>query len=178
MIWQPFLPYNALIVRYNEIGTKGRNRLAFEEALGESLQRVLSSVGKLKILNEHGRLFLLPEYKPHFTPEDIQLMRDVLPTVPGLSSLSPGFYVEPTLEAIEAVMRQWFDTVFEAFMAQLPRPALTYAMRARRADKKFPMTSPEIAAEVGFGSVQQFQQLFRRLTGSRPLDYRKASEKT
>ncbi|MBO7534413.1 MAG: hypothetical protein J6T46_10530, partial [Victivallales bacterium] len=144
MIWQPFLPYNALIVRYNEIGTKGRNRLAFEEALGESLQRVLSSVGKLKILNEHGRLFLLPEYKPHFTPEDIQLMRDVLPTVPGLSSLSPGFYVEPTLEAIEAVMRQWFDTVFEAFMAQSPRPALTYAMRARRADKKFPMTTDEM----------------------------------
>ena len=91
MIWQPFLPYNALIVRYNEIGTKGRNRLAFEEALGGSLQRVLSAVGQLKIINEHGRLFLLPIDKETFTAEDIQLMRDVLPTVPGLSSLSPGF---------------------------------------------------------------------------------------
>ena len=100
MNWQPFLPYNALIVRFNEIGTKGRNRLAFEEALGVSLQRVLSPVGKLKVINEHGRLFLLPEYKESFSAEDIQLMRDVLPTVPGLSSLSPGFYTEPTLEVI------------------------------------------------------------------------------
>ncbi|MBP5672115.1 MAG: tRNA 4-thiouridine(8) synthase ThiI [Victivallales bacterium] len=144
MIWQPFLPYNALIVRFNEIGTKGRNRLAFEEALGASLQRVLSSVGKLKVINEHGRLFLLPEYKPSFTAEDIQLMRDTLPMVPGLSSLSPGFYIEPTLEAIEQIMDRWFDTVYLAFVSQSPCPPKTYAMRARRADKKFPMNTDEL----------------------------------
>lgn len=144
MIWQPFLPYNALIVRYNEIGTKGRNRLAFEEALGESLQRVLAPVGKLKTLNERGRLFLLPEDKEAFTAEDIQLMRDVLPTVPGLSSLSPGFYTEPSLEAIESIITKWFETVYQAFTSQTPPLPRTYAMRARRADKSFPMTTDEL----------------------------------
>ena len=33
----------------------------------------------------------------------------------------------------------------------------------------------EVSCEVGFGSVQQFQQLFRRITGIRPLDYRKTA---
>ena len=34
----------------------------------------------------------------------------------------------------------------------------------------------EIAAEVGFSSPQQFQQLFRKITGVRPLDYRKQKQ--
>ena len=35
----------------------------------------------------------------------------------------------------------------------------------------------EIACEVGFSNTQQFQQLFRRLTGMRPLEYRKLNQK-
>ena len=34
----------------------------------------------------------------------------------------------------------------------------------------------EIAAEVGFSSPQQFQQLFRKITGVRPVDYRKQKQ--
>ena len=35
------------------------------------------------------------------------------------------------------------------------------------------LSMQEIAAEVGFSSTQQFQALFRRVTGVRPPDYRK-----
>ena len=35
----------------------------------------------------------------------------------------------------------------------------------------------DIAEEVGFSSPQQFQQLFRKITGMRPTDYRKQQEK-
>ena len=34
----------------------------------------------------------------------------------------------------------------------------------------------EIAAEVGFSSTQQFQQLFKRVVGVRPMDYRKQQQ--
>ena len=34
----------------------------------------------------------------------------------------------------------------------------------------------EIAGEVGFSSAQQFQQLFRKIVGVRPLDYRKDAQ--
>ena len=34
----------------------------------------------------------------------------------------------------------------------------------------------EIAGEVGFSNTQQFQQMFRKIVGVRPLDYRKQQE--
>lgn len=38
------------------------------------------------------------------------------------------------------------------------------------------MSMQEIAGEVGFSNTQQFQQMFRRLVGVRPLDYRKQQQ--
>ena len=49
-------------------------------------------------------------------------------------------------------------------------------IRIRRAQELLTGTRKsiqEIADEVGFGSTQQFQQLFRRIVGVRPMDYRK-----
>ena len=58
--WQPHLPYNALLCRYNEIATKGRNRRLFEEHLAEGLQRILGGLGQLDFRFPHGRIFALP----------------------------------------------------------------------------------------------------------------------
>lgn len=145
MTWQPFLPYNAILCRYNEIATKGRNRTLFESALADSLKRNLAHAGPIKVINEHGRLFVIPaQPKETFTPEDIQLFRDIIPTVPGISSVSPGFMLQPTLEDIENAFDKWFSSVMDAFRAQKPMPQPTYAMRARRANKQFHLTAEEI----------------------------------
>ncbi len=150
-MWLPYLPYNAIICRYNEIGTKGRNRVIFEEHLTDALKRALAPIGRLHVNNDHGRIFFTPQDKHTLAEEDITTLRQVVPTVAGVSSISPGFLVEPTFEAIEAVVMQHFAIAAEALAkapADIPR---TYAMRAHRANKSFPMSSNEL--EIHFAKA-------------------------
>lgn len=143
--WQPYLPYNALLCRYNEIATKGRNRHLFEEHLAEGLQRILGGLGQLDFRFPHGRIFALPKApKTVFTPADLDLLRQKARLVPGLVSVSPGFLLRPDLEEIDSAVRRHFPTVHTAFQACSPPLEPTYAMRTRRSDKSFPLTSEQL----------------------------------
>jgi len=140
------LGYDALICRYSEIATKGRNRSAFESRLIEALRRALRGVGRIEVIRERGRVFIRPGGGATvFTPEAVAEMRRVLPFVSGLSSASPGFLSPPALEHLEAMVDRTFPRVYEAFAAGLRgEQRLPYATLVRRSDKSYPMISSEI----------------------------------
>jgi tRNA uracil 4-sulfurtransferase len=142
----PDLGYNALLCRYAEIATKGRNRVFFESRLVEALRRALRGLGKVQVVRERGRIFFLPgEQRGCFTAADLAEMRRVLPFVSGLSSASPGFLVEPDLAQIEAAVDSSFGKVYEVTRAATPADrAIPYAMQARRSDKSFPLISSDL----------------------------------
>ncbi len=142
----PDLGYNALICRYSEIATKGRNRVFFENRLVEALRRGLRGLGKVQVVRERGRIFFHPgDGRLVFTAEDLAEMRRVLPFVSGLSSASPGFLLNPALEQIEAAVDTSFGRVYEATLVGVPpEQPLSYAMQARRSDKSFPLISSEL----------------------------------
>jgi len=144
------LPYNALICRYNEIATKGKNRSHFEDLLIHALRRQLSDIGKLRITRERGRIFAhLRDANATFTPEACRILRERVPRVMGASSVSPGFLVKPELAAIEHVIDDTFMTVYDAYtQVHSPNTPIRYAMRACRNFKDFPLRSREI--EVHF----------------------------
>ncbi len=143
MHWQPYLPYNALNCRYNEIGTKGKNRRRFEEQLADALRRAFAGIGGMDFRFEHGRIFLLPKApETCFSKEGLELVRQRAKTVAGLSSISPGFIGKPDFETVKEVVTSCFPTVYNAFSTQGLEP--TYAMRARRVEKTFPMTAAEL----------------------------------
>ena len=132
----PDLGYNALICRYSEIATKGRNRIFFENRLVEALRRGLRGLGKVTVVRERGRIFFHPgDGRLVFAAEDLAEMRRVLPFVSGLSSASPGFLLEPRLEQIEAAVDRSFGQVYEATLTGLSaEQPVRYAMQARRSD--------------------------------------------
>jgi len=140
------LGYSALICRYSEIATKGRNRIAFENRLVEALRRSLRPLGPVQVLRERGRIFFQPGAgRTAFSAADLAEMRRVLPFVSGLSSASPGFLLAPSLEAIEGAVDRTFPAVYEATVAGLPGDqVIPYAMQVRRSDKAFPLISSEI----------------------------------
>lgn len=146
----PNLQYDALLCRYNEIATKGRNRTQFESLLIESLRRILREIGKLEIIRERGRIFArrVPPGTP-FTPEDCERIRERVGRVMGLASISPGFLIAPELSAIEDTVYRTFPDVYDAVVRQLHgADAVDYCMRVRRSDKSFALTSKEM--EVAF----------------------------
>ncbi len=141
--WQPYLKYNCVSCRYNEIGTKGRNRQFFIQHLLEALQRRLApSFTNLRFTLEHGRIFMLPSGEDKIiTPEQLECLRREIPALPGLSSVSPGFLVASTPEAIEECILGTFPEVYGAYAACTPQENRTYAMRVNRLDKNFPLRS-------------------------------------
>jgi tRNA uracil 4-sulfurtransferase len=149
----PDLPYNAVLCRYNEIATKGRNRRQFENRLVAGIRRVLRSLGDLRIAREAGRLYALPPKGVDvFSAADLAEIRRRLPVVTGLSSASPGFLVEPELAAIEQAIDESFGSVYTALAATVPAgEPVTYRMRANRNNKQFPMTSNEL--EIHFADI-------------------------
>lgn len=145
MPWPPNLPYNALLCRYNEIGTKGKNRGRFEDQLADSLRKAFTPIGGMDFLFEHGRIFIMPKApKETFSPEDLELIRSHAKAVAGLSSISPGFIIRPDFEEIKRTVLQYFPLVYSDFMSRTPAVEPTYAMRSRRSDKRFPMTCEEM----------------------------------
>jgi len=142
----PELPYNAVICRYNEIATKGRNRRQFEDLLIRSVRRSLAELGRLRVLRERGRLFVRrADRDAGFEARDCRVLRERIPQITGLASASPGFLAAPEPEAVERAILDSFPQVYAAFAAQVPDPApIRYCMRARRNNKSFPLTSTEL----------------------------------
>ncbi len=158
--WLPFFPYNAILCRYCEIGTKGRNRFVFEERLRSDLQRRLARLGNLTFANDRGRIFILPAApKTVFTAADLALLRREIPLLAGLASVSPGFYVKPALAEIEQVIDTHFPVLYQAFLKRPDVLPPTYAMRSRRSDKSFPMSCEEVEIHFATRLHQRFPEL-------------------
>lgn len=139
------LPYDAVLCRYSEIGTKGKNRRSFEQCLILALRRRLRELSWLRVRAERGRVFLTAEDGRTFGPAECGLLRERAPFVFGLASLSPGLLVPPELPAIERAIDESFPVAYESCAAQRPGTGpIRYAMRARRSGRLLGMTSTEL----------------------------------
>ena len=49
--------YNILIVKYGEIGVKGKNRYIFENKLIKNVKNILKPIGKFNVYKEYGRIW-------------------------------------------------------------------------------------------------------------------------
>ena len=142
----PDLPYNAILCRYSEIATKGRNRGHFERLLIESLHRQLPEMTPFRAGRERGRIVIRPKDRQTktFNGRDIAVLHRDLERVFGISSASPVMRVSTELSEIEAAVDRFFPAVYEAATGRLPEGRIGYAMRARRSHRAYPLRSHEL----------------------------------
>lgn len=126
-----------LLIRHQEIALKGKNRPDFERRLRTNIERRLKNTKS--VLNLSGR-FVIPVETTAVVPK----MIEELASVSGISAIAPCAIVEPDLERVKNETIEWakFD------LEQNPRAA-TFAIRARRVDKRFPFSSAEVDMNVG-----------------------------
>ncbi|GAX90044.1 tRNA uracil 4-sulfurtransferase ThiI [Effusibacillus lacus] len=127
--------YSLLIARYGEISIKGKNRSDFEKKLVENMQRAVKEFDKVKITRIGGRVVI------HLNGTDFRQVVDKLRWVPGIVSMSPVITVEQNLDKIKQAAVDLLNKV-----VQTP---IRFKVEARRADKRFPLTSPELTKELG-----------------------------
>lgn len=133
-----------VLIRYGEIALKGKNRRFFEDSLLHNLKEAVKKL-PVRLCRLHGRfLALAPE-------EDLDELLDRLGKVFGLVSFS---IVKSTVLEMEAIKEAAANLVHT-----LPESLDTFKVEARRPNKNFPLTSPEINRTVGASLLQKFPHL-------------------
>lgn len=141
--------YQAFLLRYAEIGIKGKNRYKFENALCEQVRYRLDKIeGEFYVVREQGRIYV--EAKGDFDFEEaIEAMRHVF----GVSSISP-------VEVIED--RSWDNlkqSVGDFVERQYAKRDFSFKVKSKRSDKHYEFTSPEICAKLGGVLLERFPEL-------------------
>ncbi len=140
--------YQAFLVKYGEIGLKGNNRHIFENALRDRVLEKLKPLGEYKVTREQGRIFV--ECPEGYDYEDTV---EALGRVFGVSGFCPVEVVEST--EWETVKQAVVDFVEKMY----PRKNFTFKVAAKRADKHYPVTSPEMCADLGGYLLEHFPEL-------------------
>ncbi|MCC6847996.1 MAG: tRNA 4-thiouridine(8) synthase ThiI [Deltaproteobacteria bacterium] len=129
-----------VVVRYHEIALKGGNRQRFVQRLIANLRAATTGLGVRSADGLPGRIVL------RLAPEaPVGAVCERVARTFGVANYSVGVEVPVDLDVIRAA-------VLDCARAE---PFTTFAVRARRADKSFPMTSPELGALLGAAVVAE-----------------------
>ncbi len=124
----------SVIIHYQEIALKGRNRPWFIERLLHNLRVVTSDLGVQHVRTMMGRIELVLH-----DDSDWAALRERLSTTFGIANFSKAVHTSSNL-----------DTLGERILADLgDRAPESFAVAARRADKRYPISSPEIEQRIG-----------------------------
>lgn len=139
--------YNAVICRYHEIAIKGNNRRDFERQLVGNMRHLLHGAAACRVRQVRGRVWIEPEEPGRmFAVAELTAIGDVLKRVFGLESYSPVRMVPSEMTAIRAATAELVKGFFAEKLAA--KPTVSFRIRARRSDKKFPLSSKEVEIEL------------------------------
>ncbi|MBQ6386686.1 MAG: tRNA 4-thiouridine(8) synthase ThiI [Lachnospiraceae bacterium] len=141
--------YHTYLIKYGEIGLKGKNRHVFEDALAKRVGEALKGVdGIFTVRKERGRVYV--ECAGEWNPRETV---DALMHVFGIVGICP-VHIYPASD-MEALKRDIIDYVAE----EHPGSRESFKVKVRRVDKTFPLTSMEAAAELGEAILESFPEM-------------------
>ena len=126
-----------LLIRYDEIGLKGRNRRHFENQLVRNIRYVLRDIKNVQIDKIHGRIL------GRVALAEAEKCTSRLTQISGIASISIGNSIEPDFDKMAEL---GVSLIYEKLQAQ---GELKFCVRTRRSNKVFPFTSKEVDFEVG-----------------------------
>jgi thiamine biosynthesis protein ThiI len=141
--------YKAFLIKYGEIGVKGKNRYIFEDALVRQIRYALKKIdGDFKISKENGRIYATAE-----SEFDYDEAVEALKTVFGIIGICPVVQIE------DKGFDELADTVVKYIDSAYKDKNISFKVNARRARKNFPMNSMEINAELGHRILEAFPEM-------------------
>ena len=130
---------NSVVVHYQEIALKGRNRPWFIGRLVRNIKTATSDLDVTRVVQKMGRIEVMLGSAEAWDPVAARLRQ-----VFGIANFSRAALVPLDVDGIaQAILSDLGDT-----------EASTFRVSARRADKRFPLTSPQIEREIG-GRIKQ-----------------------
>lgn len=130
-----------VIVRYCEIHLKGKNRGYFEKVFMNNLEKALTGI-RHEMHKPSGR-YVVENFDEGRADEIVERLRKVF----GTHTLSVGYKVEADMKKI-----------YEAVRVIAPKEG-TFKVETNRGDKKFPLNSMQINAQIGGRLLDDFPSL-------------------
>lgn len=143
------MKYQSFLIKYAEIGTKGKNRYMFEDALIKQIRYALKAVrGRFEITKESGRIYVKAEGE-----YDYEDAVEALKRVFGIADICPMVQIDD--KNYENLKRHVVDYMNQVY----PDKNLTFKVNARRGDKQYPATSDQINRDLGEAILEAFPQM-------------------
>ncbi len=141
--------FTAFLIKYAEIGIKGRNRYLFEDALVQQIKYALKKCdGEFAIHKTQGRIYVEAQ-----TEFDFDEVVEHLQMVFGISGICPVVYVED--EGFEKLC----DTIIKYIADVYPERNKTFKVHARRARKNYPKDSMTINMDMGEAILKAYPEM-------------------
>ncbi len=136
-----------ILIKNGELALKGLNRSTFEDILIKNIRKRIKCLGEFEYRKEQSTVSVIPmdDYI------DMDEVSDRISRVFGIAAYSRALQVEKDMTEILENSPN--------YLAEQLRTAKTFKVEGKRADKKFPLKSPEIAAQVGGAILEKFPHL-------------------
>lgn len=140
--------FKAFLIKYAEIGVKGKNRYVFEDALVNRIEMALEKLdGKFKVTKVSGRI-----YATATEDFDYDEVISALTKVFGIVGICPLVQIKDNgFEDLVANVIDYLDKTYKD-------KNFTFKVNARRARKNYPLTSPEINMAIGEKILDAFEE--------------------
>ena len=133
------MQYKSFLIKYAEIGVKGKNRYIFEDALVRQIRHSLKRVdGNFSVVKESGRIYATAESDYDFD-EVIKALKCIF----GIASICPMVQVDD--QGYEDLKKQVINYVDEVYEDK----NFTFKVNTRRGNKQYPVTSDQINRDLG-----------------------------
>lgn len=142
------IKYEAFLIKYGEIGLKGKNRYLFEDALIRQIQFSLKGTGDYEVTKEQGRIYV--NMKSDYDYDEVVT---ALQRVFGIVAICPVVYCSDySWENLTKTVGDYIEGAYE-------QKNFTFKVESRRADKRYPKVSMEINADMGEYLLERFPEL-------------------
>ncbi len=136
-----------LLLKYGELILKGANRAYFENMMLRDLRRRVAEYGRFEISKSQSTVFV----EPADESADIDGALEACKKIFGIVSICRAAACEKSMDAIISTVKEYIPPFLEGYR--------TFKADARRSDKRFPMTSPKIACEVGAAVLESVPRI-------------------
>ena len=139
----------AFLIKYAEIGIKGKNRYVFEDALMKQIRFALAKTeGNFDVTKEQGRIYVIPGGS-YDRDEVIEALKRVF----GIAGICPVVIAED--DGFENLARNVVAYMKERHNEE----GLSFKVYVRRAKKSYPISSMDAASELGGRILEEMPQL-------------------
>jgi thiamine biosynthesis protein ThiI len=122
------MDYKYVVIRYGEIGTKGKNKKDFIKCLYNNIKNSLKKNKNLRFYNRYDRLYVELNGE---NPKDVYSSLDL---ISGISSYSPCYFVNRNIDDLKDNIKEIIKNV----------DFKTFKIDTKRADKTFEIESMEV----------------------------------